>query len=164
MDQKLKNHLVSLNFEDINSIVEETIEDWDDDGCPEEFPYECLDGHIKESVLAKELNAELEEAYNNLPKEEKEECFDYVKAKCLKYEESIDLIQKMEEGAIKVARKPRLKLSGQNGNAFVILGKAQNEAKKANWSEQQIEEFMNEAKSSDYDHLLQTCCKYFDVA
>lgn len=60
--------------------------------------------------------------------------------------------------------KPKLELIGQDGNAFVILGLAQRAAKKAGWDAERRKKFMNEAKSGDYDHLLQTCMEYFDVS
>lgn len=59
--------------------------------------------------------------------------------------------------------KPILKLVGQDGNAFMILGLAQRAAKKAGWSKEEISEFMTKAQSGDYDHLLQTCIEYFEV-
>lgn len=60
-------------------------------------------------------------------------------------------------------KKPFLKLSGGDGNAFAILGKVQRVANKAGWTEEQINEFMEEAKSGDYNDLLITCQEYFDV-
>lgn len=59
--------------------------------------------------------------------------------------------------------KPKLKLIGEDGNVFFILGKAVREARRAGWSEEKIEKFQKEATSGDYDHALQTCMKYFDV-
>ncbi len=59
--------------------------------------------------------------------------------------------------------KPKLKLIGEDGNVFFILGKAVREARRAGWSEEKIEKFKKEAKSGDYDHALQTCMEYFDV-
>lgn len=57
-------------------------------------------------------------------------------------------------------KKPVLKLVGQDGNAFMILGLARRVAvkNKMDW-----EAIQKEAMSGDYDHLLQTMCKYFDV-
>jgi len=56
--------------------------------------------------------------------------------------------------------KPTLTLVGRDGNAFAILGAAMRvaNANKMDWD--QIEK---EATSGDYDNLLQTMCKYFDV-
>ena len=59
--------------------------------------------------------------------------------------------------------KPELRLVGEDGNAFAILGAAQRAARKAGWPKEMVEEMMNKAKSGDYDHLLQTMMEYFDV-
>ena len=59
--------------------------------------------------------------------------------------------------------KPELNLSNINGNAFAILGVAGKVARREKWERQKIEKFMLEAQSGNYDHLLQTCMKYFDV-
>ena len=59
--------------------------------------------------------------------------------------------------------KPELKLLGEDGNAFSILGKAIREARKAGWPEEKIERFKKEAMSGNYDHLLQICMEYFEV-
>lgn len=59
--------------------------------------------------------------------------------------------------------KPRLKLVGEDGNAFAILGRAQTEGKKFGWSKEDVTEFHNEATSGDYNHLLRTCMEYFDT-
>jgi len=59
--------------------------------------------------------------------------------------------------------KPELKLSDEDGNIFFILGRAIKIARKNNWSEETIKTFLDDAKSGDYDHALQTCMKYFDV-
>ena len=54
-------------------------------------------------------------------------------------------------------------LDGSDGNAFAILGKANRAARKAKWSKEKIEEFMDEAKSGDYNHVLDTVEEYFEV-
>lgn len=59
--------------------------------------------------------------------------------------------------------KPKLRLSGTDGNAFSVLGKAQRAAKEAGWPKEKLDAFMNEAKAGDYDHLLQTVMRHFDV-
>ena len=59
--------------------------------------------------------------------------------------------------------KPRLKLIGKDGNAFNLLGLAKRDAKRAGWPQEKVNAFMKQATSGDYDHLLQTCMKYFDV-
>jgi hypothetical protein len=60
-------------------------------------------------------------------------------------------------------KKPRLKLVGKDGNAFFILGRAVEAARKAKWPKEKIDEFMTKAKSGNYDNLLATCMDYFDV-
>lgn len=57
----------------------------------------------------------------------------------------------------------KVKLVGQDGNAFAILGRTQRAMKAAGLTSEQIDEFMNEAKSKDYDNLLATVMKYVDV-
>ena len=57
----------------------------------------------------------------------------------------------------------KVKLSSNDGNAFAVLSACKYEAKKAGLKHDQIKEFMDEAISGDYDHLLQTCMKYFDI-
>jgi hypothetical protein len=60
--------------------------------------------------------------------------------------------------------KPKLKLSGRDGNAYVILARAEAVARKADWSGEQWEAFHAEAVAGDYDHLLQTVMRHFDVS
>ena len=57
----------------------------------------------------------------------------------------------------------QVQLTGNDGNAFAILGNCQKAARQAGLTKDQIDEFVNEAMSGDYDHLLQTCMKYFEV-
>ncbi len=60
--------------------------------------------------------------------------------------------------------RPTLELLGTNGNAFAVLGKAIETLKRAGYSQERVDEFLEEAKSGDYDHLLGTCIKWFDVS
>ncbi len=60
--------------------------------------------------------------------------------------------------------KPELKLIGEDGNVFFILGKAVREARRAGWDEEKIERFKEDAMSGDYDHALQACMEYFEVS
>ena len=63
---------------------------------------------------------------------------------------------------MKIDEKPRLKLIGEDGNAFFIIGRAQREGKKF-YGPEKWAEIRNEAMSGDYDHVLQTMMKYFEV-
>ena len=56
----------------------------------------------------------------------------------------------------------QVQLSGEDGNAFTILGRCRKAAKRGGVSAEEIENFTNEATAGDYDHLLQTCMKWFD--
>ena len=60
--------------------------------------------------------------------------------------------------------KPKLKLVGQDGNAFMILGLAKRAATKAKWSPEKWKEFSDKATSGDYDNLLCIACDYFEVS
>ena len=60
--------------------------------------------------------------------------------------------------------RPQLNLVGQDGNAFNVLGLARRAARKAGWAKEQIDAFLKEATSGDYDNLLATCMKHFDVS
>ena len=59
--------------------------------------------------------------------------------------------------------RPPVKLVGQDGNAFAVLGACRRAAKDAGWSDDRIETFVTDATAGDYDHLLGTAMKYFDV-
>jgi len=58
--------------------------------------------------------------------------------------------------------RPVVKLVGEDGNAFSILGRASKEMRVVGWKKDEIDQFMNEATSGDYDHLLRTVIKYCD--
>lgn len=58
----------------------------------------------------------------------------------------------------------KVKLIGRNGNAFAILGNVQRQMEKANLSQREIDKFIEEATSGNYDHMLQTCMKWVTVS
>ena len=57
--------------------------------------------------------------------------------------------------------KPNLKMVGEDGNAFAILGRAHRAARKAAWSDDSWRKVQAEATSGDYNNLLATMMKYF---
>ena len=63
---------------------------------------------------------------------------------------------------LKAAEVP-LKLSGTNGNAFAILAKCKRAAEKFGCTKEAVTELMDEMKSGDYDHLMATAARYFDI-
>lgn len=56
-----------------------------------------------------------------------------------------------------------VKLVGGDGNAFAILGKVSKALRAAGVPQAERDEFMAEATSGDYDHLLQICMKWVEV-
>lgn len=56
--------------------------------------------------------------------------------------------------------KVQLNLVGLNGNAFFIMGAFSHAAKNQGWTKDQVDVVLEEAKSGNYDHLLQTIMKY----
>jgi len=62
---------------------------------------------------------------------------------------------------VSTEQKPKLNLV--KGDSLIILCAARKAARKANWSEQDIQCFLYEATGSDYDNLIRTCMKYFDI-
>jgi len=59
--------------------------------------------------------------------------------------------------------RPKVKLIGADGNAFMIMGLCQRAALRAGWSRCDVAAFMERAKGGDYDHLLRTVMEEFDV-
>lgn len=59
--------------------------------------------------------------------------------------------------------RPRIKLSGVDGNAFAIIGCVSKALRTAGWTSSQISAFQREAMSGNYEHLLATCVKYAEV-
>lgn len=56
----------------------------------------------------------------------------------------------------------RLKLVGEDGNAFAILGRARRALRRGGRADL-VETFTKECTSGDYDNLLATCARYFVV-
>jgi len=58
----------------------------------------------------------------------------------------------------------KVKLVGEDGNAFAIMGAVQRAMRKAGLSQEQIDEYLKESKAGDYDHLLQTAMRFVEVS
>lgn len=58
--------------------------------------------------------------------------------------------------------KPIVKLTGEDGNAFNVLGKVKRALIEAG-EDEKAKEFMKEAVKGDYNHLLNTAMKYCEV-
>ncbi len=60
----------------------------------------------------------------------------------------------------KADKKINLELEGLDGNAFALMGAFQKQARREDWSPEEIKEVLDEAKDGDYNHLLQTLIKH----
>ena len=56
-----------------------------------------------------------------------------------------------------------VQITGQNGNAFIILSCVTTALKNNGISQEELDKFFNEATSGNYDHLIQTCCEWVNV-
>ncbi|MCV2891270.1 DUF6900 domain-containing protein [Ruegeria aquimaris] len=54
-----------------------------------------------------------------------------------------------------------LRLIGEDGNAFAILGRAKRLMQTHGLQPTEIERFLTQAKAGDYNHLLETCHRWF---
>ena len=59
--------------------------------------------------------------------------------------------------------KPEVKLICRDGNAFAIIGACRRAAKAAGWDDVKIKAVTDEMTAGDYNQLLQTAMKYFEV-
>lgn len=58
---------------------------------------------------------------------------------------------------------PEVVVIGRDGNAFSILGACKKAAIRSGAPSSEVSAFLAEAMSADYDHLLATVQKWFDV-
>ena len=56
-----------------------------------------------------------------------------------------------------------VRLTERHGNAFAILGRCRRAAENAQLPEEEIEQFLTEAMAGDYDHLVQTAMRWFEI-
>ena len=61
-----------------------------------------------------------------------------------------------------INKKVNLELVGLDGNAFSLMGAFQRQATIEGWSKEEISAVLDECRSSDYDHLLQTLIQFCD--
>ena len=62
-----------------------------------------------------------------------------------------------------VKQKPTIRLVGKDGNAFAIMGAVSKALKSNGYSKEEVNEYMKEAMSGDYDHLLQVTMRWVEV-
>lgn len=56
-----------------------------------------------------------------------------------------------------------VKLTGEDGNAFFIIGKMMRALGNEGVSKEEIDKFQDEAMSGDYNNLLRTCMEWVNV-
>ena len=69
----------------------------------------------------------------------------------------------MEENTRVPKTNVSVKLIGEDGNAFVILGRVSEELRSAGYNDEFIKDFVKKATSSNYLHLLATVSEYVHV-
>lgn len=57
-----------------------------------------------------------------------------------------------------------VQLTGQDGNAFAVMGAVSRELRKAGVSKDEINEYTKQSMSGDYDNLLRTAMKWVTVS
>lgn len=57
-----------------------------------------------------------------------------------------------------------VQLTGQDGNAFYIIGTCLQAMRPAGLPQSERDEFQKQATSGDYNNLLATCMEWFDVS
>lgn len=58
----------------------------------------------------------------------------------------------------------KVKLVGNDGNAFAIMGAVQKALRKAGVPQSELDEYFKESTSGDYDHLIQTAMRWVKVS
>ena len=64
---------------------------------------------------------------------------------------------------MKNKNKPKVKLIGEDGNAYSILGRVEKALHKAGYSRDDMDEYLEEATSGDYNHLLSVTMEWVNV-
>jgi hypothetical protein len=59
--------------------------------------------------------------------------------------------------------KPTVKLVGEDGNAFSIMGRVKKALRRSGADREYVDKYLSEATAGDYDHLLIVTMRYADV-
>ena len=59
--------------------------------------------------------------------------------------------------------KPTVKLTGEDGKAFAIMGRVKQALRRAGADQEYIDKYLGEATSGNYDHLLVVSMEYVNV-
>lgn len=58
----------------------------------------------------------------------------------------------------------KVQLSGNDGNAFAIMGAVSKALRRADVSQSEIDQYLNQSMSGDYDNLIQTAMRWVSVS
>jgi hypothetical protein len=58
----------------------------------------------------------------------------------------------------------KVRLTGEDGNAYAIMGAVQRALRSAGVSREEVEEYVAESTAGDYDHLLRTAMRWVSVS
>jgi|SRR5215204_6476323 len=84
----------------------------------------------------------------------------------LEYDPELDNIDENEDVSLDLtAKHPEIivQLTGEDGNAFAILGRVRQAMRRGKVSEKEIQAFQDEATSGDYNNVLATCMRWVTV-
>ncbi len=59
--------------------------------------------------------------------------------------------------------KPTVRLTGQDGNAFAVMGTVKKALKKAGYPKEEVDKYLEESMSGDYNNLLVVAQKWVNV-
>jgi hypothetical protein len=57
----------------------------------------------------------------------------------------------------------KVKLSGNDGNAFAVMGAVKSALKKAGASKEELDQYLSDSMSGDYDNLLRVAMDWVKV-
>jgi hypothetical protein len=60
-------------------------------------------------------------------------------------------------------KKIKLNLEKLDGNAFSLMGAFQRQARRENWTPEEIKTVMDDAMNGNYDHLLEVLMDHCDM-
>ena len=60
-------------------------------------------------------------------------------------------------------KKVKLNLVGLDGNAYSLMCAFRSQARREKWTQEEIDEVLNECQSGDYNHLLCTLADHCDM-
>jgi hypothetical protein len=58
----------------------------------------------------------------------------------------------------------KVQLSGNDGNAFAVMGTVKSALKKAGASNEELDKYLADSMSGDYDNLLRVAMEWVEVA